>query len=72
MKATMSAGDDVPVGGYFPIIYNLPKIKVVDFVKFLAAVTGTFPLQMSENKVVNFVPLSTIGNKREAKTGHVG
>lgn len=68
MKATMLAGDDVPVGGYFPIIYNLPKIKVVDFVKFLAAVTGTFPLQMSENKVVNFVPLSTIWeNKREAK-----
>ena len=59
--------DSVPAGGYFPIAYNLPNIKIIDFVKFLAAITGTFPLQMAKDGVVTFVPLSTIwGNTNKA------
>lgn len=65
-----ATGDDdtVPAGGYFPICANLPKVKIIDFVKFLAAITGTFPMQMSSDGIVKFLPLSTVwNNKAEAK-----
>lgn len=32
--AVVAAGDKVPSGAYFPITYNLPNIKIIDFVKF--------------------------------------
>jgi hypothetical protein len=65
-----ATGDDdtVPAGGYFPICTNLPKVKIIDFVKFLAAITGTFPMQMSSDGIVKFIPLSTVwNNKKGAK-----
>ncbi len=68
MKATLQSDENVPSGGYFPIAINLPKIKIIDFVKFLAAITGTLPLQMSQDGIVKFVPLSTVWeNKSQAK-----
>lgn len=60
VRGTLDTGDTVPRGGYFPIACNLPDIKIIDFVKFLAAITGTFPLQMTEDNVVQFVPFQTI------------
>ena len=68
IKATLSSDEDVPSGGYFPIAYNLPKIKVIDFVKFLAVITGTFPLQsQSSDRVVSFLPLAAVwGNVSKA------
>ena len=60
VRGTLDTGDTVPRGGYFPIAYNLPDIKIIDFVKFLAAITGTFPLQMTDDNVVQFVPFQTI------------
>lgn len=74
LKTTLSSDENVPSGGYYPIAYNLPKIKIIDFVKFLAAITGTFPLQMSKDNIVEFVPLSTVwDNKGQAKdwTGRI-
>lgn len=65
VKVLLSSSDDVPSGGYYPIAYNLPKIKIIDYVKFLAAITGTFPLQMSNDNVVRFVPLSIVWQKRD-------
>lgn len=62
MKATVTTGEYVTAGSYFPIAYNLPKIKVIDFIKFLCAVTGTYPLQMSDDGVVEFVSISTVWN----------
>ncbi len=53
-------GDEVPSGGYFPIVENLPEIKVLDLVKFLASITGTFPVQRYSDGVVLFVPMSEI------------
>ena len=44
----LEEGDEVPYGGNFPIGKNLPDIKVLDFVKFLCLLTGTFPKQMRE------------------------
>lgn len=64
MKATIASDENVPVGGYFPITYNLPNIKIIDFIKFLAAITGAFPLQMTEENKVLFVPLSTVWNNK--------
>lgn len=60
IKGMLDAGDSVPRGGYFPIAYNLPAIKIIDFVKFLAAITGTFPRQMGTNDAVEFVPFETL------------
>jgi len=59
-KGTVDTGDTVPRGGYFPIAYNLPNIKIIDFVKFLAAITGTFPVQHGEDNAVTFVPFDTL------------
>lgn len=65
IKATLSKSENVPDGGFFPIAYNLPKIKVIDFVKFLTAITGSFPLQITEDGIVRLVPLSTIWKRRD-------
>lgn len=64
VKINLQKSDNVLNGGYFPITSNLPKIKIIDFVKFLAVVTGTFPLQMNDENTVRFVPLSTIWQNR--------
>lgn len=60
IKATISSDENVPSGGYWPICYNLPKIKIIDFVKFLAAITGTFPRQIAREDRVEFVPYSVL------------
>lgn len=51
--------DEVTAGMYFPIAENLPEIKVIDLVKTLCVLTGTFPLQTSGDEV-RFVPYATI------------
>jgi hypothetical protein len=58
----VSNDGSVPVGGYYPIAYNLPNIKCIDFVKFLACITGTFPLQIADDTQVQFVALSAVWN----------
>lgn len=60
IDAQVMSGEDVPSGAYFPIVANLPNVKIIDFVKFLAAITGTFPLQIANDSKVSFVPLSTV------------
>lgn len=60
IKATLSSDENVPSGGYYPICYNLPKIKIIDFIKFLACVTGTFPMQVSDEGVVKFIPYNIV------------
>ena len=60
VEVTVIDKDDVPAGGYFPISSNLPDIKVIDFVKFLACITGTFPLQIADDEKVKFIPISDV------------
>ena len=62
IKANVMSDDEVPSGAYFPIASNLPNIKIIDFVKFLACITGTFPLQIANDSQVRFVPISTVWN----------
>lgn len=59
ISISVDGSEDVLRGNDFPIAYNLPEIKIVDFVKFLAAITGTFPLQSSSDDV-SFVPIAQI------------
>lgn len=63
--AVVAAGDKVPSGAYFPITYNLPNIKIIDFVKFLACITGTFPLQIADDEAVSFFPVGAVWSNRE-------
>lgn len=55
-------GDEVARGTYFPIVHNLPDIKVVDFLKYLCAVTATFPKQISASGEVAMKDYSTLGD----------
>lgn len=65
LAATLSSDENVPSGGYFPVVDNLPKIKIIDFVKFLAAITGTFPLQLQDDNIVTFVPIATVWQNKD-------
>ena len=57
----------VPKNGYYPIESNLPDIQAVDFVKFLAAYTGCFPLQIASDDTITFASLSEVfGNTANA------
>ena len=60
ITAAATESDEVPKGGYYPIAVNLPEVKVVDFVKFLSILTGTFPLNRFRDGVVDFVALADV------------
>lgn len=55
-----AVGSDVPMNGYYPIESNLPSIKVIDFVKFLCAYTGSYPLQIASDDTVTFAQVSDV------------
>lgn len=58
--------EEVPYDSNYPVISNLPDIKIVDFIKSLATLCGIFPKQ--ENGVVKFISLDEImANKSKAK-----
>lgn len=57
------ASDYVESGQYFPILSNLPEIKVIDLIKTLCVLTGTFPLQ-GGGDVVTFVPYSVLNDNK--------
>lgn len=62
---TTKAGKEVPYGGKFPIVQNLPKIKIVDFVKFLSAITGTFAKDIGTD-AVEFIAFDDAGDIQRA------
>lgn len=59
-RFTIEDSDEVPRGAYFPIRKNLPDISVTDLVKTLCALTGTFPLQVQDEHLVQFVRFDII------------
>lgn len=59
------AGKEVPYGAKFPIVLNLPKIKIVDFIKFLSAITGTFAKNVA-NDVVEFIAFDDAADLQRA------
>ena len=46
----------------YPVEGNLPKIKVVDLIKFLCAVTGAFPVQASTDEVLSLKQIDDVFN----------
>lgn len=51
---------DIITGLPFPIAPNLPAIKVLDFVKFIATIAGAFPLQNVGGDSVSFIPRAKV------------
>lgn len=51
---------EVQRGAQYPIVENLPEIKIVDFIKFLCAITATFPLNINQTGKVTFEEISTL------------
>lgn len=47
IRARVDMGTQVMRGEYFPIVLNLPEIKIVDLLKCLCALTATRPTQIS-------------------------
>lgn len=64
ISVKVQSSGDVQYGQYYPLIYNLPNIKVMDLIKFLSIVTGTFPRQR-EGDVVYFDILDTLWDNRD-------
>ena len=56
----IGSDNEVQPGQAFPVGGNLPDIKPVDLVKFLAAVTGTFPVQASTDDTLVFKAVSDV------------
>jgi hypothetical protein len=52
--------NEVQPGQLYPVEGNLPNIKPVDLVKFLAAVTGVFPVQSSTSDTLVMKPVSSV------------
>lgn len=65
VSASLVDSSEVPYGGMFPIGKNLPDAKVLDFVKFLSLITGTFPRQSSASGCVEFVTFGEVWNNRD-------
>lgn len=60
ITATPYGDNEVPVGGQFPVVMNLPDIEVIELVKFLCAITGTFPRQVDSAGSVNFASFDSV------------
>lgn len=58
--------DAVKVGERFPIVENLPEFKVVDFLKAVASVSGTFAVPSSDGSSVSFIPFDRLGDRGAA------
>jgi hypothetical protein len=55
--------DEVPVKSYYPIISNLPEIKVIDLLKALCALTGVFAKQNKQDDgEITFLSIDDIYN----------
>lgn len=63
ISAVAKQGDEVPYGGYFPVIKNLPDITIISFIKFLCVITGTFPLQDTSGGNLRLISISNVLDK---------
>lgn len=61
-----SADGDVPEYGLFPIERNLPDVKLLDFVKFLCAYLGIYPLQIPSKADIYFANYAEAFNEAHA------
>lgn len=64
MTANLKQSEEVPFGGQFPIGKNLPEIKVLDFIKCLTVLTGTYPCQDVSGGVLRFADIASMWNDK--------
>lgn len=60
LSASISQSDEVPYGGNFPIVKNLPDIKVTDFLKCICILTSTFPSQRFIGETLAFADIVSL------------
>lgn len=58
--------DEIQLGDRFPIIENLPDIKVIDFIKAIASMCGVFAIPSTNSNEVKFVPFDDLSDKSKA------
>ena len=58
--------DEIQLGDRFPIIENLPDIKVIDFIKAIASMCGVFAIPSTNSNEVKFVPFDDLSDKSAA------
>lgn len=63
LSAAVKQGDEVPYGGNFPVIKNLPDMTIMSFVKSLCVLTGTFPLQNTDGGNIRLISISEVLDK---------
>lgn len=66
ISMVFNMGDEVLRGRQFPIVRNLPEVKIIDFVKTLAALTGTYPRQINDVGEVAMMDYTAIGDVSDA------
>ena len=57
---------EVQLGDKFPIVENLPDIKIVDFVKAIASMAGLFIVPSKDGNTIKFVSFNALGNRSNA------
>lgn len=61
ITVTYAGADTVPFGVNFPIMQNLPDVKMLDFLKTLCMLTGTYPLRMKPSDTgITFADYSSL------------
>lgn len=57
---------EILLGDKFPIVENLPDIKIVDFIKAIASMAGLFAVPSRDGNTIKFVPFNALGNRINA------
>lgn len=58
--------DEIQIGDRFPIVENLPDIKIIDFIKAVCSLVGLFAVPTADGSVLRFVPFDELQNKSNA------
>lgn len=58
--------DEIQIGDRFPIVENLPDIKIIDFIKAVCSLVGLFAVPTADGSVLRFVPFDELQDKSNA------
>lgn len=58
--------NEVQLGDRFPLVENLPDIKIVDFIKAVSSMAGLFAIPSTDGKVLKFVSFDSLGDRTRA------
>lgn len=58
--------NEIQFGDRFPIIENLPDIKIIDFIKAIASMCGVFAVPSLDGDLLKFVPFDLLSNRSRA------